>query len=88
MNRTYTLAPERAAAPTGCAYIAPALACMWYRWEGVRESGCNRTGAEAVAEAGTKPVQVFADGAWHPVAAYDADCAQPTPDCCQEVEPA
>ena len=77
MNKPYTLASERAAAPTSeAAYIAPMLTYMWFRWDGIRDSGYNRTGAEAAAESGSKPVQVFADGEWHPVAAYGTTCAQ------------
>ena len=30
--KSYTLASERAAAPTGCAYIAPSLVDLWFRW--------------------------------------------------------
>lgn len=69
--KPYYLASERAAAPTSSmSYIAPVLTRMWFRWDSIRDSGYNRTGAEAVAESGSKPVQVFADGEWHPVAAY------------------
>ena len=39
MSKPYTLASERAAAPTGCAYIAPLLTCAWFRWESCRDSG-------------------------------------------------
>lgn len=88
MNKPYTLASERAAAPTGCDYIAPILISMWYRWDGIRDSGYNRTGAEVAAEAGTKPVQVFANGEWHPVVAYGTTCARPAVDYFQEVDPA
>lgn len=58
--KPYYLASERAAAPTSSmSYIAPVLTRMWFRWDGIRDSGYNRTGAEAVAESGSKPVQVF-----------------------------
>ena len=49
--KPYYLASERAAAPTSSvSYIAPVLTRMWFRWDGIRDSGYNRTGAEAVAE--------------------------------------
>ncbi len=85
----YYLASERAAAPTSSmSYIAPVLTRMWFRWDSIRDSGYNRTGAEAVAESGSKPVQVFADGEWHPVAAYGTTCAQSAANYLQEVDPA
>lgn len=34
--KPYTLASERAAAPTGCAYIAPLFWNKWFRWGGSR----------------------------------------------------
>ena len=49
MSKPYTLASERAAAPTGCAYIAPLLTCAWFRWESCRDSGQYLTGAEVAA---------------------------------------
>lgn len=33
MTKPYTLASERADAPTGCAYVAPLLTNAWFRWE-------------------------------------------------------
>ena len=87
--KPYYLASERAAAPTSSvSYIAPVLTRMWFRWDGIRDSGYNRTGAEAVAESGSKPMQGFADGEWHPVAAYGTTCAQSAANYLQEVDPA
>ena len=37
--KPYTLASERAAAPTGCAYIAPLFWNKWFRWGGSQASG-------------------------------------------------
>lgn len=85
MSKPYYLASERAVAPTSSvSYIAPVLTCMWFRWDGIRDSGYHRTGAEAAAESGSKPVQVFADGEWHPVAAYGTTSAQSAANYFQE----
>ena len=40
MSKPYTLASERADAPTGCAYVAPTFWNKWFRWDGSRASGC------------------------------------------------
>lgn len=32
MSKQYTLASERADAPTGCAYVAPTFWNKWFRW--------------------------------------------------------
>lgn len=34
MSKQYTLASERADAPTGCAYVAPTFWNKWFRWDG------------------------------------------------------
>lgn len=84
MSKPYTLASKRADAPTGCAYVAPLLTCAWFRWENCRDSGQYLTGAEVAAFKPTN-IQIFHDGAWHPVAAfYGAVCA-PVDDYLQEV---
>ena len=67
--KPYTLASERAAAPTGCAYIAPSLVDLWFRWGKVRPSGLLMTGME-VPEYRDTPVQVFDNGEWHQVIAF------------------
>lgn len=64
--KPYTLASERAAAPTGCPYIAPSLVDLWFRWGKVRPSGLLMTGME-VPEYRDTPVQVFDNGEWHQV---------------------
>lgn len=78
MNRTYTLAPERAAAPTGCAYLAPTFWNKWFRWDGSRTSGHYQLGGQVKDEHHTG-LQVFADGEWHSVAGWTLDdCATAT----------
>ena len=44
--KPYTLASERAAAPTGCAYIAPLFWNKWFRWGGSQASGCYQLGGQ------------------------------------------
>lgn len=46
MNKPYTLASERAAAPTGCAYVAPTFWNKWFRWDGSRTSGHYQLGGQ------------------------------------------
>lgn len=75
MSKPYTLASERAAVPTGCAYIAPLFWNKWFRWGGSQASGCYQLGGQIKDESHTG-LQIFADGEWHPVAAfYGAVCA-------------
>ena len=76
--KTYTLASERAAAPTGCAYVAPLFHCRWFRWngEGSRSSGVWKLGAE-LENQHVKNAQVYDAGEWHPVAAYASDWCEP-----------
>lgn len=86
--KPYTLASERAAAPTGCPYIAPSLVDLWFRWGKVRPSGLLMTGME-VPEYRDTPVQVFDNGEWHQVIAFSfEDKCRPAPSCWQEMEPA
>ena len=85
--KPYTLASERAAAPTGCAYIAPLLSYAWFRWENCRAAGVYVTGAEVVSAKPTN-VQVFADGEWNPVVAYCGCTCEPALNYLQEVDPA
>lgn len=84
MTTTIIPARERAQAPIGLPYIAPLLTNAWFRWENCRASGQYLTGAE-VATLKPTNVQMFHNGAWHPVAAfYGAVCA-PANDYFQEV---
>ena len=64
MSKQYTLASERADAPTGCAYVAPTFWNKWFRWDGSRASGCYQLGGQVKDENHTG-LQVFADGEWH-----------------------
>ena len=84
MTKPYTLASERAEAPIGCAYVAPLLTNAWFRWENCRNSGQYLTGAQVTT---TKPtnVQIFHNGAWHPVAAFYGSVCAPARDYFQEV---
>ena len=66
MSKQYTLASERADAPTGCAYVAPTFWNKWFRWDGSRASGCYQLGGQVKDENHTG-LQIFADGEWHPV---------------------
>lgn len=50
MNEPYTLASERADAPTGCAYVAPTFWNKWFRWDGSRASGCYQLGGQVKDE--------------------------------------
>ena len=64
--------------------VTEVLTCAWFRWENCRDSGQYLTGAEVAALKPTN-IQIFHDGAWHPVAAfYGAVCA-PVDDYLQEV---
>ena len=84
MNRTYILAPERAAAPTSeVAYIAPMLTYMWFRWDGSRTSGHYQLGGQVKDEHHTG-LQVFADGEWHSVAGWTLDDCAPATDYQEE----
>lgn len=51
--KPYTLASERAAAPTGCAYIAPLFWNKWFRWGGSQASGCYQLGGQIKDESHT-----------------------------------
>lgn len=84
MNKPYTLASERADAPVGCAYVAPLLTNAWFRWDNCRDSGQYLTGAEVAALKPTH-VQLFHNGAWHPVAAFYGSVCAPANDYFQEV---
>lgn len=46
MSKQYTLASERADAPTGCTYVAPTFWYKWFRWDGSRASGCYQLGGQ------------------------------------------
>lgn len=83
MNRTYTLAPERAAAPTGCAYLAPTFWNKWFRWDGSQTSGHYQLGGQVKDEHHTG-LQVFADGEWHSVAGWTLDDCAPATDYQEE----
>ena len=50
MSKQYTLASERADAPTGCAYVAPTFWNKWFRWDGSRASGCYQLGGQVKDE--------------------------------------
>lgn len=84
MNKPYTLASERADAPVGCAYVAPLFWTKWFRWDNCRNSGQYLTGAE-VANLKPTHVQLFHNGAWHPVAAFYGSVCAPASDYFQEV---
>ena len=83
MNRTYILAPERAAAPTGCAYLAPTFWNKWFRWDGSRTSGHYQMGGQVKDEHHTG-LQVFANGEWHSVAGWTLDDCAPATDYQEE----
>lgn len=51
--KPYTLASERGAAPTGCAYIAPLFWNKWFRWGGSQASGCYQLGGQIKDESHT-----------------------------------
>ena len=85
--KPYTLASERAAAPTGCAYIAPLFWNYWFRWDDSLESGCYQLGGRTRDENHTG-LQVFSDGEWHPVVGWSLDDCTIARDYFQEVEPA
>ena len=87
MNKPYTLASERAEAPTGCAYIAPLFWNFWFRWDGSRASGNYQLGGRTRDENHTG-LQVFSDGAWHPVVGWSLDDCTIATDYPWEVEPA
>lgn len=82
--KPYTLASERAAAPTGCAYIAPLFWNKWFRWGGSQASGCYQLGGQIKDESHTG-LQIFADGEWHPVIGWALDDCRPAVNCLQEV---
>ena len=82
--KPYTLAAERAAAPTGCAYIAPLFWNKWFRWGGSQASGCYQLGGQIKDESHTG-LQIFADGEWHPVIGWALDDCRPAVNCLQEV---
>lgn len=72
---TITLASERAAAPTGCMYIAPLMVYNWFRCDMTSRAGCYKLGRD-VAGLKSVPIQIFADGEWHTVLRWDAN------ECC------
>ena len=74
--KSYTLASERAAAPTGCAYVAPLFWIYWFRWDGSRKSGDYQLGAR-IQEENHTGLQIFADGEWHPVKGFALDSCEP-----------
>ena len=55
MSKQYTLASERADAPTGCAYVAPTFWNKWFRWDGSRASGCYQLGGQVKDETPHRP---------------------------------
>ena len=81
--KPYTLASERAAAPTGCAYIAPLFWNKWFRWGGSQASGCYQLGGQIKDESHTG-LQIFADGEWHPVIGWALDDCRPAVNCLQD----
>ena len=83
MNKPYTLASERAAAPTGCAYLAPTFWNKWLRWDGSRTSGHYQLGGQVKDEHHTG-LQVFADGEWHSGAGWTLDDCAPATDYQEE----
>lgn len=83
MNKPYTLASERAAAPTGCAYVVPTFWNKWFRWDGSRTSGHYQLGGHVKDEHNTG-LQVFADGEWHSVAGWTLDDCAPATDYQEE----
>ena len=84
MTKPYTLASERANAPTGCAYVAPLFWNYWFRWDGSRASGCYQLGGQ-VKDENHNGLQIFADGEWHPVVGWTLDDCRPADDYFQEV---
>lgn len=80
MTKPYTLASERADAPTGCAYVAPLLTNAWFRWDNCRDSGHYQLGGRTQDEHHTG-LQIFADGEWHPVKAFASDWCEPWETC-------
>ena len=48
--KSYTLASEQTAAPTGCAYVAPLFWMHWFRWTDSRASGDYQLGARVKDE--------------------------------------
>ena len=85
MTTTIIPARERAQTPIGCAYIAPLFWNYWFRWEGSPESGCYQLGGQVRDEKHTD-LQIFADGEWHPVAAWTLDDCTPANDYSWEEE--
>ena len=81
--KPYTLASERADAPTGCAYWAPTFWNKWCRWDGSRTSGHYQLGGQVKDEHHTG-LQVFADGEWHSVAGWTLDDCAPATDYQEE----
>ena len=79
MSKPYTLASERADAPSGCAYVAPTFWNKWFRWDGSRASGCYQLGGQVKDENHTG-LQIFADGEWHPVIGWTLDSCGPATD--------
>lgn len=52
-------------------YVVPTRGYNWFRWRGCRRSGQWIHGAEA--ETHCDALQVYDNGAWHPVAAFGYD---------------
>lgn len=79
--KPYTLASERAAAPTGCAYIAPLFWNKWFRWGGSQASGCYQLGGQIKDESHTGlQILLMANGPGH----RGLDECRPAVNCLQE----
>lgn len=68
MSKQYTLASERADAPTGCAYVAPTFWNKWFRWDGSRASGYYQLGRAGQGRKSHRPADFcrwrMAPGRW------------------------
>lgn len=85
MTTTIIPARERAQAPIGLPYIAPLMAHAWFRCDLTGGSGCYQLGGQVRDEKHTD-LQIFADGEWHPVAAWTLDDCTPANDYSWEEE--
>lgn len=72
MTPTIIPARERAQAPIGLPYIAPA----WFRCDITAGSGIYKLGRD-VAKLKSVPIQIFVDGEWHTVVGWDNDKCYP-----------
>ena len=84
MSKQYTLASERADAPTGCAYVATDVLeqVVPLGWKpGIRLLPAGRAG-QGRNHTG---LQIFPDGEWHPVVGWTLDNCGPATDY-QEVQ--